>query len=178
MVKSVLSNILVISIATAAAYLVLTNARPLPPAAPDAVRVEMADAVFYDALATETPVRLSDFRGSVLLVNLWATWCPPCVVELPSLDLLQAKLGDRNFRVITISMDRGDAAKIPAFLKERGVERLPAYWDKDYDIPRKWTYGGLPASFLIGADGRLIEKFEGPRKWDSGEVFEKIKAQL
>lgn len=149
-----------------------------PPSPPAAV-VLAQDAVFYDAAGKK--FTLADFRGKVLLVNLWATWCPPCVAELPSLDVLQAKLHKKNFMVVAISLDRADISldradikTVTDFLEARKVERLTAYWDKDRDIPLKWKYAGVPVSFLIDAEGNVIEQIEGAREWHEGEIFDKI----
>lgn len=136
----------------------------------------LPDVTFYDA--EENPVRLADFAGEVLLVNLWATWCPPCVAELPALDSLQAKLRDKGLHVVPVSLDRKPVSEVAAFLAARRVERMALYIDKDRQIPMKWTYAGVPASFLIGADGVVIEQFDGPREWDKGEIFDRIAAAL
>lgn len=137
----------------------------------------LPEAVFYD-VKTASPMTLDDFKGQVLLVNLWATWCPPCVQELPALDTLQAKLKDKNFRVIAISLDRGDPQQIARFLDDRHIEQLDIYWDKDRNIPAKWVYEGIPTSFLIDGEGRVVERIAGAHDWDKGVMFDKIKALL
>jgi len=136
----------------------------------------LPDVTFYDAEGQ--PVRLADFAGEVLLVNLWATWCPPCVAELPALDALQAKLRDRGLHVLPVSLDNKPTAEIAEFLAARRVEQIRLYVDTDRQIPMKWTYAGIPASFLIGRDGVVIEQFDGPREWDTGAIFDSIAAQL
>ncbi|MFN7112800.1 MAG: TlpA disulfide reductase family protein [Alphaproteobacteria bacterium] len=136
----------------------------------------LPDVTFYDAEGQ--PVRLADFAGKVLLVNLWATWCPPCVAELPALDALQAKLRDRGLHVLPVSLDNKPTAEIAEFLAARRVEQIRLYVDTDRQIPMKWTYAGIPASFLIGRDGVVIEQFDGPREWDTGAIFDSIAAQL
>jgi thiol-disulfide isomerase/thioredoxin len=137
---------------------------------------ELAPATFYDAAGKA--YRLADFAGQVVLVNLWATWCPPCIAELPSLDLLQARLRAAGLHVLPVSMDRKPMAEVQAFLDARKVEQMTLYMDSDRDIARNWVYNALPASYLIGRDGKVIEVFMGPREWTQGEVFEKIKAAL
>lgn len=136
----------------------------------------LAPVTFFDK--NEGKVMLADFEGQVVLVNLWATWCPPCVVELPALDSLQARFKDKNFRVVAISMDHIPSKAIAAFLKARKIENLDLYRDKDRQIPAKWHYSGIPTSYLIARDGKIIEKFEGDQKWDKGPVFEKIAAAV
>lgn len=135
----------------------------------------LPEVVFYDQNGDS--VQLADFSGKVILVNLWATWCTPCVAELPALDALQSKMKDKNFEVVAISMDRDDFVKVKTFLAERDIDNIVSYWDRDKAIALKWKYAGLPSSFLIDAKGQLVEKFEGPREWDSEEMIKKISAQ-
>ena len=151
---------------------------PVPPPAAQRVQAttELAPATFYDDAGAA--VTLADFKGQVLLVNLWATWCPPCIAELPSLDLLQAKLRDDGLKVVAISMDRKPVSDVAAFLDARNVEQMDIYIDTDRDIARKWAYDALPVSYLIGRDGTVIEAFMGPREWTKGAIFDKIKAAL
>lgn len=136
----------------------------------------LPNAIFFDR--TDAPMTLADFKGSVVLVNLWATWCPPCVAELPSLDRLQGKLKDKKFKVVAISMDRSSAEKVRGFLRDRKIEQLDFFWDKDREISLKWKFKGIPASFLIDRDGNVIEAFDGERTWDEGVHFEQIQAVL
>lgn len=128
---------------------------------------------FYDAADKE--VTLADFKGDVLLVNLWASWCTPCVVELPALEKLQGKLKSRGFKVVAISVDRDPPGKIREFLEKRGIESLDFYYDRDREVPRKWTYQGIPTSFLIDRQGNVVQKFDGPYDWDKGEMFDHIR---
>lgn len=137
----------------------------------------LSPATFRDGQGQ--PVRLEDFKGEVLLVNLWATWCPPCVAELPALDTLQARLKHKGLHVLAVSMDRGKPeAEIEAFLVERHLEQLVLYLDTGREIAMKWPYKGLPASYLIGRDGKVIARFDGPRAWDEGEIFRMVEAAL
>jgi thiol-disulfide isomerase/thioredoxin len=127
---------------------------------------------FYDAKGAKKT--LEDFRGSRVLVNLWATWCTPCVAELPSL----AKLKDVT--VVAISLDRnGTSEKIAEFLKKHGASSLAVYFDTDRQIPAAWEklYQGLPTSFLIDARGNIVDTFAGPFEWDKPEVLERINRQ-
>ncbi|MDE1153792.1 MAG: TlpA disulfide reductase family protein [Micavibrio sp.] len=130
---------------------------------------------FYDAEGRAT--KLTDFNGKVVLVNLWATWCTPCVGELPSLDRLQAKLGDKGFQVVALSIEP-DLPKVKAFLKAHGVEHLSAYVDKDREVPSKWTYAGVPTSYLLGPDGQLLHTFNGPAEWDKGDALAQVTAAV
>lgn len=117
---------------------------------------------------------LSRFRGEVVLVNLWATYCPPCVAELPALDLLQAKLRDRGFRVVAISLDRTALEEVDAFWSARGLEQIDFYWDRDRQIPGRWKYDGIPTSYLLDREGRIVKTYNGAYKWDEEEIFRPI----
>lgn len=132
----------------------------------------LPDTWFFTA--DDRKVTLADFKGKVILVNLWATWCPPCVVELPALDNLQAALKDKDFKIIAISMDQAPISTVTGFLQGRDITHLDVYYDKDKQIPLKWHYDGLPVSFLLDKNGVLIQQYEGPQAWDKGPIFEKI----
>lgn len=137
----------------------------------------LPEAYFFDE--KDEKKTLADFRGQAVLVNLWATWCLPCVAELPALDKLQAKLDKKGLRVVAISMDRkGDMGKIKAFLQSHGADHLAPYWDKDRQILGNWDYEGIPVSFLLDAKGNLRETLEGPYEWDKGEILAKVEALL
>ena len=112
------------------------------------------------------PMTLATFRGRTVLVNLWATWCPPCVAEMPSLDALQAKLGGTRFQVVTVSLDRGGGAVARRWLTRAGLSHLSAYNADPADFPDAM----LPHSMLIDADGRLVWDGLGGRAWDSPEA--------
>lgn len=132
---------------------------------------------FFDEKGEKTDV--TAFAGQVVLVNLWATWCMPCVAELPALDRLQKKLDGRKFRVLPVSLDRQtEPEKLRAFFEKHKIENLSPYWDKNRDIPAAWDYDGLPTSFLLRADGKVARIFRGPVEWDKGETFDDISALI
>lgn len=112
-------------------------------------------------------VDLKRFKGKVLLVNFWATWCAPCLREMPALDRLQASLGSERFQVVTISVDRQGQAVVQPFLKRLGLGHLPAYLDQESALLHAFGARGLPTSYLIDADGTLVGFLEGPAEWDS-----------
>lgn len=145
-------------------------------ARPSAAGQTLPEVTFYDE--NGQAVTLADFKGEVLLVNLWATWCPPCVAELPALDTLQARLRDKGLHVLPISLDNKPVADVAAFLAERRVEQMKLYIDSGRQIPMKWVYAGIPASFLIDRNGVVFEQFDGPREWAEGEIFSRIESQL
>jgi thiol-disulfide isomerase/thioredoxin len=121
--------------------------------------------------------RLADFRGRVVLVNLWATWCAPCVREMPSLDHLQAMLGDR-LSVLAISEDRGGAKIVEPFLAKLGLERLAIYLDPSGAAQQAFAVRGLPTSFLIDGDGRIRARLEGAATWDAPSMVQRLEGYL
>ncbi len=123
------------------------------------------------------PVSLADFRGRFLLVNLWATWCAPCVREMPSLERLQARLGNR-LAVLAISEDRGGAPVVDPFLARHGLEGLAVYLDPKTAALRAFAVQGLPTSFLIDPDGRILGLLEGGADWDAPDMVARLERFL
>jgi thiol-disulfide isomerase/thioredoxin len=123
-------------------------------------------------------VTLADFRGKVVLVNLWATWCAPCVKELPLLAKLQAKRAGADFMVIALNLDRPGKADVPEFLKEADAAALEPFADPTMKMMRGFRVAGLPTTILIGADGREIARREGEADWDKPEVWAEIQKAL
>ncbi len=124
-----------------------------------------------------TPRRLADFRGKVVLVNLWATWCGPCVEEMPSLDRLQAKLGPALL-VLAVSEDRGGESAVAPFLEKLKLGHLAVYLDPKNGAIKAFGVQGLPTSFLIGRDGRVRAMLEGSTTWDAPAMISRLKPYL
>lgn len=110
---------------------------------------------------------LADFKGRVVLLNLWATWCAPCVEEMPSLDRLQARLGDGEFTVLALSLDRQGRDAVAPFLEKLGVGNLTAYLDTKNSAMRALGIRGLPTTILIDREGREVGRIEGAADWNS-----------
>ena len=113
---------------------------------------------------------LADFRGKLVLVNLWATWCAPCLEEMPALDRVQAEVGDA-LTILAISEDRRGAAAVDPFLAKAGIEHLAIYLDPKGAATAAFVAEGLPMSFLIGRDGAILGKEEGAAKWDGAAML-------
>jgi len=113
------------------------------------------------------PVRLADFRGRVVLLNFWATWCPPCIREMPSLDRLQGMLGGDDFTVIALSLDRQGVIRVAPFFAERKIANLAMYLDPHSRLANAMRVNGLPTTVLIDRDGRVAGRVVGPAEWDS-----------
>jgi thiol-disulfide isomerase/thioredoxin len=121
---------------------------------------------------------LSDFSGKVVLLNLWATWCPPCRFEMPSLNRLQMQMGSDNFAVVAISLDKG-GIKIPEqWLKKKELLSLEVFNDKTGKAARAVRMGGYPTSILVDRNNREIGRLTGPAEWDSKAATDLIKSVL
>jgi thiol-disulfide isomerase/thioredoxin len=115
-------------------------------------------------------VDLADFKDRVILLNLWATWCGPCVKEMPSLDRLQAQLGGDAFQVVALSLDRGGRTAVEPFYKKTGVEHLTVFLDPGSESMKALSLRGLPTTILVDPEGRELGRVEGAVEWDSPEV--------
>jgi thiol-disulfide isomerase/thioredoxin len=121
---------------------------------------------------------LADFRGKVVLLNFWATWCAPCRREMPTLDRLQAGLGGPDFQVVALSLDRKGLPVVQEFYKELGLETLPIYVDESGKAQRALSVLGLPTSLLLNRDGNEIGRLLGPAEWDSPEMVSFIRGYV
>ena len=122
--------------------------------------------------------RLSEWRGKVVLLNLWATWCAPCKAEMPSLDRLQAKLGNGTFTILAISQDRTGLAKPAAFFAQEGLKHLALYYDSTSAALAELKASGLPVSIILDRQGREIARQLGPAEWDSPAVSSGIEGLI
>ena len=114
------------------------------------------------------PAKLADFNGKPVLVNLWATWCAPCVKELPTLDRLAASA---SIKVLAVSQDSGPHPSVVAFLKEHGIATLEPYQDSNMALSGALGPDTvLPTSILIGADGKEVWRYVGDLDWTSPEA--------
>jgi len=125
-----------------------------------------------------TEVKLGDFKGRVLLVNFWATWCAPCIRELPTLDRLQAELGGEGLLVLAVSQDRGGAAVAGPFLEKHDIRTLGLFLDPKMRLGRELAVRALPWTFLIDREGQIVGELPGYAEWDSAEAIELIRRYL
>ena len=140
------------------------DAPPPPPA-----------AVFLDANGGE--VRMSDYEGRIVLLNLWATWCAPCVEEMPALDRLEGELGGDDFAVVTVSLDRSiDQAR--GFFERTSLQHLPLLHDASFSSPDAVGAIGLPVSVLYDRRGNEIGRLMAPAEWDSEDAMDLIRAAI
>lgn len=120
---------------------------------------------------------LEDWRGKVLLVNFWATWCAPCREEMPSLDQLQVEMGGDDFEVLTIAAGRNPLESIDKFFDEVGLENLPVLRDERQHLARAMGVMGLPVTILIDREGHEVARLIGEEDW-AGEPAKDLIRQL
>jgi thiol-disulfide isomerase/thioredoxin len=113
---------------------------------------------------------LAGFAGELVLVNLWATWCAPCRREMPSLERLQTRLGSK-IAILAISEDRGGGKAVAAFVAKLGLKVLKTYLDPESAVGRAFKVDGLPTSFLIDRQGRILGRVDGEAEWDSPKML-------
>lgn len=121
-------------------------------------------------------VRVDDYRGQVTVVNFWASWCGPCVEEIPALNRLRERMADKAFELISVDYAE-DIETIEAFLQQVQVD-FPVLLDSDGRVSAEWGALVFPSTFIIGPDGRIVYGVNGALHWDSDEVVEKLEALL
>jgi thiol-disulfide isomerase/thioredoxin len=134
-----------------------TAPKPLP-------EIEFVDA-------EDQPKKLSELKGKVVLVNFWATWCAPCVKEMPSLDRLQAAVGKDKLVVLPLSLDGASRAKVAPFYEATQLKNLGVFFDKGRVAMKAFSVSILPTSILIDPAGREVGRLEGEADWDKPEAI-------
>ena len=109
-------------------------------------------------------VSLSDFRGKVVMVHFWATWCPPCVEEIPTLDNLYRALSGRDFELLAICVDEGGAAAVAPFIRKNKLN-LPVFFDPERSIAGLYGTYKFPETYIVDRQGVVRLKVIGPRDW-------------
>ncbi len=138
--------------------------RPLP-------RISFADAAGRQ-------IDLGSFAGKVVVLDFWATWCPPCRAEFPSLDHLQQQLGGENLVVIPVSMDRKGMPAVDRFYEDLKVRNLGKYLDEDGEAAQAIGIRGLPTTLVIDQHGREIGRVEGPAQWDGKAIADALQSVM
>ena len=124
------------------------------------------------------PRTLADFRGKVVLLNLWATWCVPCREEMPALARLQARLGGPHFEVLALAIDKKGLPAVQAFYAELGLKALAIYVDGSERAASQLGALGLPTTLLVDAQGNEIGRAVGPREWDAPAAVAEIERRI
>lgn len=145
---------------------------------PASVPRDLSTLAFRDA--DGSPTTLAAWKGRVVLVNLWATWCPPCRAEMPALDRLQTKAGSKDFEVLTINLDSRDPERPKAFLAEIGATTLAHRTDATLGVFKALKQiglaSGLPTTILVDRQGCELGTMAGPAHWDAPAALSLVEA--
>ena len=137
-----------------------------PPAPP-------ADAPFFDGEGEAR--RIGEFAGQGLVLNLWATWCVPCVVEMPALQAMARALAADKIAVLPLSSDRGGAAVVRRFFASNNIQGLGVWLDPKGEAARAWGARGLPTTLIVDRTGREVARVEGPIEWASAATMAEVR---
>jgi thiol-disulfide isomerase/thioredoxin len=164
-----------------AAFLVLAAvaalaAWPRARVAPHAERVLPPPIAFQDE--NGKAVDLGAFRGQVVLLDFWATWCLPCREEMPSFDRLEARLGGRGLKVVPVSVDLKGMEAVEAFYREFDIRHLPKYVDDSRESAQSLGLRGIPATIALDRRGREAFRVEGPLDWDGPGLSTRLETLL
>ena len=140
-------------------------------------RKRAPDTPFFDG--KENVRHFADFKGEVVLVNFWATWCAPCIKEMPALDRLRAHFADQDFRLLAVSQDRGGHQVAEPFVRNRlELPELELFYDPRLRLGRSLGVRGLPSTYLIDAKGDLVGGLIGPAEWDHQDAINLVQHVL
>ena len=124
----------------------------------------------YFATSNGDQKHLSDFRGKIVLLNFWATWCAPCRVEMPMLSELQTDLGGDDFEVLTLATGRNAPGALKRFFDKAGIDNLPRHRDIKQQLARKMGILGLPITVILNREGEEIARLRGDADWSSNSA--------
>jgi len=140
---------------------------------PHGQRVVPAPADFFSAAGERRTI--ADFRGRGLVINMWATWCPPCVEEMPALDRLAGLTRGEGIEVLALSQDRGGAAVVREFFKQHGIQHLGLWLDPRGAAARAWRARALPTTLVVDRAGLEAARLEGVAAWDAPAMIQQIR---
>jgi cytochrome c biogenesis protein CcmG, thiol:disulfide interchange protein DsbE len=121
------------------------------------------------SLSNGSTLKLSDLKGKVVLLNFWATWCPPCREEIPSMMKLNGLMTGKPFQMVAVSIDEGGKPALESFFKKTGFS-LPTYLDENGASAKSYGITGVPESFIIDKNGVLVKKIIGGFDWNSPDA--------
>ena len=139
------------------------NANPAPP----------PEARFLDN--TGKSHTIADFAGQGLIINLWATWCIPCVAEMPQLEAAASALSGERIAVLPLSSDRGGAEIVRKFYTEHAIRGLDIWLDPKSEATRAWHARGLPTTLIIDREGREVARLEGAAEWAHPDALARLR---
>ncbi len=137
--------------------------------------IDLSDLTFMNQSKLD---KISSYRGKVVLLNLWATWCTPCVEEMPALENLVSLFPDADFKVIALSQDKGGLSIIQNFYKYNKINKLGIYYDQDNKVSTFLSVRGLPTSYLISRKGKIVARLEGSSSWNSENIKQIITKEI
>lgn len=121
-------------------------------------------------------VKLSDYRGKLVFLNFWATWCVPCVTEMPEMEMMNQAFKDRKFQILAISVDT-DWEPVKKFYKEHSLT-FPSFLDPGKRVPSLYGVRGWPETFIIAPNGSVLKYIVGPQKWADPRVLASIESMI
>lgn len=170
-----------LSVPTAMAYPGMEKKAEGKPSSIDLVNVlpktYPIDVVPFKNAKGET-VDFSQYRGKVIMVNMWATWCPPCVRELPAIKRLSSKFDNSEFEILPISIDLEGKKQVEPFLKDLGMEDFNSYYDEKQKLGQVFPLDTIPATFILNKEGELLAFVRTFVDWDDKKAVELIQSFL
>ena len=132
------------------------------------------DVIFKDI--NQKDVKLDDFKGKLVILNFWATWCAPCKEEMPSLDDLQSNINFNNLKIFPINIGQEDASKSKFFFKELDIQNLDIYFDGPITLAKKFSLRGVPTTILFNKQGKEFARITGSIDFNNEEFVNWLKA--
>lgn len=137
------------------------------------IRQPVPDTEYFDAAANSAT--LQDHLGKPVILNFWATWCPPCREEMPTLEALQAKFGEDQLLVLALATGRNSRIAVVKFFSEIDVQSLKVGFDPDMSVARKMLVVGLPTTVIIDSEGFEVARMVGEADWSSDSAFDIVR---
>lgn len=127
-------------------------------------KMDVSPVIFFDTASK--PVKLKNYKGKIVLLNIWATWCGPCIKELPALDRLQAKLDPSKFAIVAISIDKQDVSETLSFYQKLNLKNLDFYHDSAKQLKKYFPLDVVPANFILDGNGQPVSFMRSFVNWD------------
>ena len=122
-------------------------------------------------------VQLADYKGKVVILNLWATWCGPCRVEMPGMENLYRRYRSEGLEILAVSLDKGSSDKVQTFADEYRLS-FPVLLDKDGQVERRYNSITIPTTYVIDKKGMVVAEVDGAKNWESEQTFEALEYLL
>ena len=122
-------------------------------------------------------VQLADYKGKVVLLNLWATWCGPCRVEMPGMENLYRRYRSQGFEILAVSLDKGSSDKVQTFADDYQLS-FPVLLDSEGQVERRYNSVTIPTTYVIDKNGMVVAEVDGAKNWESEQTFEALEYLL